>query len=69
MTSIGQHCTHSVPPLADADPFIMSKVLYGGYSLSGAQGSCMHNAHAHMYAQLACLAAEAEETGKATCDS
>ena len=54
MTSIAQHCTHSVPPLADADPFIMSKVLYGGYSLSGMQESCIRNAHARMHAQLAC---------------
>lgn len=42
MPSIIQDCTRSVPPLADADPLIMSKVLYGGYSLIEAEriGNC-----------------------------
>ena len=54
MSSIGQDCTHSVPPLADADPFIISKVLYGNYSLIGTQESCTYEANAHTHIQLAC---------------
>ena len=35
LPSIVQDCRHSVPPLADVDPSIMSRVLYGGCTLTG----------------------------------
>lgn len=33
--SVLQDCTLSVPPLADIDAGIVSRVLYGGYSVAG----------------------------------
>lgn len=52
LQSVLQDCTPSVPPLADVDIAVVSRVLYGGHEIAGKQLSIL--AYADICALVSC---------------